>query len=206
MSVTKNAGATKKRAPRVPKPPVGSREARRMAAAILEVLAGVTTPSEAAELLGVSLPRYYALETRGLEGLRNACEPRRRGRQQTAESRNEALQKEVERLTRECNRQGALARAAGRAVGLSAPKRKAARAQSEGKSGGKRRRRSRRPTVRALKAVSRLRESLEPSEAASPSVAIPLVPEQVVGAPLGDQKPWGASAENDNQESDPGTE
>ena len=36
-----------------------SAEAKRVAAAILEVLAGARTPTEAAQALGLSLPRYY---------------------------------------------------------------------------------------------------------------------------------------------------
>src|SRR6266446_3622667 len=43
--------------------------AKRMAAAILEVLAGARTPLDAATALAVSLPRYYQLESRALEGL-----------------------------------------------------------------------------------------------------------------------------------------
>ncbi|MFO0802005.1 MAG: hypothetical protein U0791_02620 [Gemmataceae bacterium] len=53
-----------------------SREAKRMAAILLDVLAGSRTPTQAAETLGVSLPRYYQLESRGLDGLLMACEPR----------------------------------------------------------------------------------------------------------------------------------
>jgi hypothetical protein len=41
-----------------PKEPI-SREAQRFAAAILEVLAGIRTPTDAAAVLGVSVPRYY---------------------------------------------------------------------------------------------------------------------------------------------------
>jgi hypothetical protein len=47
----------------------GSREARRLAAAVLEVLAGVRSPSDAARVLGLSLARYYQLEQRALAGL-----------------------------------------------------------------------------------------------------------------------------------------
>jgi hypothetical protein len=44
--------------------------------AILEVLAGLRTPAEAAQSLQISLPRYYVLETRALEGLVAGCEPK----------------------------------------------------------------------------------------------------------------------------------
>src|SRR6516164_6368790 len=57
-----------------------SLEAKRLAAAVLEVLAGTRGPSEAAAALSISLPRYYQLEGRALEGLLAACEPRRGGR------------------------------------------------------------------------------------------------------------------------------
>jgi hypothetical protein len=58
-----------------------SREAKRLAAAILEVLAGGRTPTQGAQALAVSLPRYYQVEARGLRGLLAACEPKPRGRQ-----------------------------------------------------------------------------------------------------------------------------
>src|SRR5262249_41138761 len=57
----------------------GSAEAKRLAAAILEALAGVRGPAEVAQALGISLARYYQVETRALGGLLAACEPRRRG-------------------------------------------------------------------------------------------------------------------------------
>ena len=50
-----------------PKEPI-SREAQRFAAAILEVLAGVRTPTDAAAALGVSVPRYYLWEQRAVGG------------------------------------------------------------------------------------------------------------------------------------------
>ena len=54
-------------------------EARRAAALVLEVLAGVRTPAGAATALGIRLPRYYLLEQRAIQGLISACEPRRSG-------------------------------------------------------------------------------------------------------------------------------
>src|SRR5260370_24292522 len=95
------------------------RDTRRQAAAILEVLAGVRTPTEAAEALGMSLPRYYQVESRALRGLVAACAPRPKGRQQSVENELAALKREIERWRREAARQQALARAAQRAVGLS---------------------------------------------------------------------------------------
>src|SRR5262245_30685610 len=63
-----------------------SAEARRLAAAILEVLAGARTPTQAAQALGLSLPRYYLLESRALHGILVACERRSVGRGPSAES------------------------------------------------------------------------------------------------------------------------
>ena len=57
-----------------------SRDAQRVAAAVLEVLAGVRTPTEAAVALSLSVPRYYLWEQRALEGLVRACEPRPQGK------------------------------------------------------------------------------------------------------------------------------
>ena len=54
----------------------GTSEANRLAVAILEVLAGLRTPADAAAALGISVPRYYQLETRALEGMVTALEPR----------------------------------------------------------------------------------------------------------------------------------
>ena len=66
--------------PRRRQPLVVSRQAQRWAAVILEVLAGVRTPADAAAWLAISVPRYYLWEQRALEGLVAACEPRFIGR------------------------------------------------------------------------------------------------------------------------------
>ncbi|HEV3080350.1 MAG TPA: hypothetical protein VGY66_11245 [Gemmataceae bacterium] len=129
-----------------------SAEAKRLVSAILEVLAGVRTPTAAAQALSLSLPRYYQLEVRALHGMLAACEPRPQGRGMTSESALAALQRECEHWRRECTRQQALVRAAQRAIGLATPPVKT--------DGSKRR--QRRPTARALKAVHGLREGAEP--------------------------------------------
>jgi hypothetical protein len=133
-----------------------SAEARRLAAAILEVLAGMRTPAAAAQVLKLSLPRYYQLEVRALHGMLAACEPRPLGRVKTSASTLAALQRECEQWRRECTRQQALVRATQRAIGLAAPP-----AKTDGSK-----RRKRRPMVRALKAVDGLREDVvEPAVA-----------------------------------------
>jgi hypothetical protein len=137
--------------------PQTSKEAKRLAAVILEVLAGVRQPSQAAEALQVSLPRYYQLETRALQGLLAACEPRPKGRQPAMAQELARLQQHNARLQREVARQQALVRLAQRAVGVppAAPAPKAA--------GKKKRQRK----ARALTLATRLRH--EAADAAEPS-------------------------------------
>ncbi len=150
--------------PRKKGPPIdgGSREARRLAAAILEVLAGARLPSEAASALGVGVPRYYLLEARALKGLVLACEPRPLGKVRTPESELASVRKELAGRERENARLAALVRAAQRTVGLSAPP------PSKPAAKGKKRKKKRTPTVRALRAVERLKDGLEePTEAAA---------------------------------------
>jgi hypothetical protein len=125
-----------------------STEAKRLAAAILEVLAGARSPTQAAEAVGLSLPRYYLLESRALHGMLVACEPRVVGRSVSPESALSALRRECEQLRRECARQQALVRAAQRAIGLTPPA-----ARGPERDGKKRRRR---PKARALKAAAEL--------------------------------------------------
>lgn len=152
--------ATRRR-PAVPQSPVtsASPQARRQAATILEVLAGVRRPCEAAQVLEISLPRYYQLEQRALAGLVMACEPAPRGPRMDLTRRIAALEREKGRLQRECDRQHALVRATQRSLGLTLPvpsKPPAADKEAAASSSGKRRR-HRRPSVRALKAVRALR-------------------------------------------------
>lgn len=141
-----------------PKTLTGSKEAKRQAAVLLEVLSGLRGPQQGSEALGVSLNRYYQLETRALQGLIAALEPRPKGRQRTVESELEQLRQDKERLSRELTRNQALLRAAQRSLGL--PK---ARSESNGRrlagkhgTASKRKRRSR--TVRATKAIAALRQ------------------------------------------------
>jgi len=126
----------------------GSASAKRLAAVILEVLSGLRTPTDASQATGISLPRYYVLETRGLQGLITALEPRPKGKQRSPASTVAALGREKETLQRELLRAQALVRVAQRTVGL-----KERRPEKE--QPGKRRRR--RPSVRALQAVKALR-------------------------------------------------
>jgi hypothetical protein len=129
-------------------------EAKRLAAAILEVLAGARTPTEAATALGLSVPRYYQVESQALRGLLQACEPKPRGRVRSVETEVKTLSKENQRLQRELTRHQALARAAQRAVGLSPP---APVVNKHGKKPRKRR------VARALSVAERLKQETIPT-------------------------------------------
>ena len=143
-----------------------SSPARRQAAVILEVLAGVRRPSDAAQALGISVPRYYQVEQRALMGLVAACEPAPRGPRREQARRIAALEREKLRLQRECDRQQALVRATQRSLGLAPPA--AVRSLPKDRDGKKdgspaKRRRNRRPMVRALQAARSLQAEAQPS-------------------------------------------
>jgi len=143
-----------------------SREAQKLAAAILEVLAGVRTPGQAAEALGISLPRYFQVETRAMQALVASCEARPRGRTPSADKELAALRRQHERLERELARQQTLVRLAQRTIGLPPP------APAAKPAPGKKKRR--RPVVRALHAAEQLQRQ---SQAALPAAAAPEVKE-----------------------------
>lgn len=155
----KPKAAANHRGPQGPRMNEASREARKIAAAILEVMGGARLPSDAAKALSISLPRYYLLESRALNGLLMACEPRRIGRVRSAESELAAAQKEVQQLQQECARYSALVRAAQRTIGLSQPQPPKPAEKGKGKRGQKRK-----PTVRALKAAELLIHSASAGE------------------------------------------
>lgn len=150
-------------APRPGQSAAGS-EARRLAAVILEVLAGVQTPTSAALALGIRLPRYYFLEQRALGGLVSACEPRHKGRVVGSDRQIARLERELAVCRRELGRQQALARAAQRVLGLKATtvatgkpgvpgKGQPASAGPPKDGGGAKKSRQRKPVVRALRAA-----------------------------------------------------
>ena len=178
------AGA--KQRSRGPAPLVGSEPARRQAAAILEVLAGVRRPSEAAQALSTSLPRYYQLERRALVGLLKACEPAPRGPRVDLSRQLAALERENRRLKRECDRQQALVRMAERGLGLPPPAsvvkgnamkgtttKSASTAASGESKGAAKKRRARRASVRALTMIRSLAAEIgESSPSPSSEVAV----------------------------------
>lgn len=141
-------------------------QSRRMAAAVLEVLAGVRTPLQAAQELSMALPVYYKLEQRALASVVEACQPRPRGPRPSPDRDLADARRECETLRRELHRQQALTRAAQRAIGLSAvPSKPPDKMKTPGK-------RSRKPMARALKAIAALRKS-QPAEPGSPAPGAP---------------------------------
>jgi hypothetical protein len=145
-------------------------EARRLATAVLEVLAGLRTPSQAAEALGVSLPRYFQVETRAMQALLAGCEPRPRGPGRSADKELVALQREHERLQQELRRQQTLLRLAQRTIGLTPAKAPPDKPGAKDRS----KKRQRRPVVRALRAAAVLlgrSQEVQTQEAASAAEA-----------------------------------
>lgn len=156
------------------KPLSGAPETKLRAAAVLEVLAGVRTPTDAAQALSVSLPRYYLLEQQAVQGLISALEPRDRGPGVSDQRRILKLERQLAQAQREVSRQQALARVTQRTLGLGAPvSAKEPPRPQKGSVPAGRKRRSRRPSVRALRAATALRTDSRSSESAA-AVEIPL--------------------------------
>jgi hypothetical protein len=146
-----------------PGKPAAGGEARRLAAVILEVLAGVCTPASGAQALGIRLPRYYFLEQRAIRGLVAACEPRPKGRTISSDRQIARLERELAVCRRELGRQQALARAAQRVLGLKLAQ-EGVVGNGKGTTAGKKTRR-RRPVVRALRAARVLKAGITTTSA-----------------------------------------
>lgn len=131
--------------------------ARRRAACVLEVLAGVRSPEEAATTLDVQLGTYFQIEERALRGLLAACGPQQRGRVPDVGKALEESRRRVSELEHEVQRQQALLRSAQRTAGLLAetkPISSSARVKSV--VAGSAPRGVRKPKARALRAVAAL--------------------------------------------------
>ena len=133
----------------------GSELARRYTAGIIPVLTGARTTADAWEMMGVSLPRYYQLETQGILGMVAGLEPKAKGRQRTAAHKE--LTKENARLTREVSRLQSQVRMSRHALGIPEPKPKKAKGSKP----------TRRPK-RGRRAVARL---VRPGEDEKPKTA-----------------------------------
>ena len=152
--------------PTGPKTLTGSKEAKKHAAIVLEVLSGVRGPQEGCEVMGVSLSRYYQLETRGLQGLITALEPKPRGRQSRPEDEITKLHDENRRLKRDNIRNQSLLRSVERSMGIRSTI--AGKGKTKAKKTGRRRVR----VSRATRVIGALRKAeapeQKPEEAAKP--------------------------------------
>jgi hypothetical protein len=141
------------------RPLAGDGQGKRIAAVILEVLAGLRTVTAGAEALGITAMRYHVLERRALEGMIAALQPRPKGKRRRPEDALHELRREKVRLEREVGRLQALVRAAERSMRLPP-------APARGKKAGEGRR-ARRPQVRAEKTIALLRAP-EPEPVTTP--------------------------------------
>jgi len=115
----------------------GSKGAKASLVVILETLAGACSTGEAAERLSISLSRYYQLETRALQGMLTALEPRPRGPRKTKDGEIRALKAEKREVERALRRATSLLRAATRSVGVKAAKKRVKKqARRRGKARG----------------------------------------------------------------------
>lgn len=156
-------------------------ETQRTAAAVLDVLAGVRTPSQAAEALGVSQARYFQVETRAVQALVDSCAPRPRGPGRNVDKELVSLRRQLQRLQQEVSRQQTLLRLAQRSIGLPPP-RPTTVTKPSGTARSKKR--PRHPVVRALRAAEALhRRSQEAggtqtSQEAAATAATPALADQ----------------------------
>jgi hypothetical protein len=157
--------ATQRKQPAGAKALTGSDEAKRKAAVFLEAIAGLRTTQSASDELAIALVRYYVLETRMLQAMIDALEPKARGRKRSQDQELARLQDDNKRLEREVMRLQALYRITQRAVGVreDKPARKASKAK-----GAKKTRRVRRES-RGERILKTLRNGTSP---AAPTEAI----------------------------------
>jgi hypothetical protein len=127
-------------------PPVTPAEGRQRALVVLEVLAGLRGVPEAAQELGLEPQGYYHLEERAVKGLVEACVARERGPRRDLTKELAHLRTEYARIVRECARYQALLRTTQLSVGIDSQKKPPIVRQ-----------RKKRPTVRALRAIRRLK-------------------------------------------------
>lgn len=151
MTTKKKTAATKPTGLR------GSAEAKRAAAVLLEVLSGARHPRDGCAAMGVSLSRYYLLETRALEGMIAGLERRDHRRRQRPEDELERLRRQRDRLERDLGRAQALVRAAQRSFGLAPSPEADGRGTLRGRRSAKGQPTRRRRPRRALRAIARLR-------------------------------------------------
>ena len=167
--------AAQRKQPAGAKALTGSDEAKRKAAVFLEAITGLRTTQSAADELGIALVRYYVLETRMLQAMIDALEPKARGRKRSFEADLAQLKDENARLQRDAMRFQALYRMTQRAVGVKEdkPARKA--------KGKKKTRRARRQS-RGERILKELRPEGSPAASAPATVPGDPLPGQQGGA------------------------
>ena len=149
-------------------------EARKQAACVLEVLAGVRTPDQAAQSLSISLPTYYNLEMRALRGLIFSCTPQPPGRSLSLARKVRLAELKASAAEKQLQRYQALLRNVQRNAGLLSPPPPPSKDLPKGK------RRPRKPAVRALRAIEALQQD-GPSAAAVMSTRAVDAPVAAVG-------------------------
>jgi hypothetical protein len=147
-------------------------QARRQAACILEVLAGLRTPEQAAQALGVSLPTYYHVEARAMRGLIHGCTRTPPGRTMILLKQVRGLELRCATLENQLGRYQALLRNAQR--GLLPPPPPPTKTDAQAKTNGEGRRRKHRPVVRALRTIGLLQQREQPEH--QHQVATPVDP------------------------------
>ena len=139
---------------------------RRQAACVLEVLAGLRSPEEAARVIGVSVPTYYNLEARALRGLLHGCRVESPGRRMSVEKRLAESEQRAAELERQLQRYRSVLRNARRAARILGEGGESLAADAEPEV------RRRKPRVRARRAIEALggsgERSPEPGEDGSP--------------------------------------
>ena len=152
-----------------------SPQAKSTAAVILEGLTGLRSAPDAARALGITVARYYTVEAQAVAGLLAACEPGSPGPVPSAVTERELarLRQEHRRQDQELSRLRAVLRTTQRSLGVpvgagtppAPPGTGAAKAADPKRPGGAKgdpkRRRARRPVVRALTVLRRLQAAQE---------------------------------------------
>ncbi len=155
-SVNGSAGTVGRRAAAT-RAATASPQAKNTAAVVLSGLTGLRSAPDAARALGVTVVRYYTVEAQAIAGLITACEPAASGPAPGAATEREVarLRQEHRRQEQELARLRAVLRTTQRSLGV-APVAPAPAPSGSGPTGPGKRRRARRPVVRALTVVRRL--------------------------------------------------
>jgi hypothetical protein len=174
-----------------------SPQAKSTAAVILEGLTGLRSAPDAARALGITVARYYTVEAQAVAGLLAACEPGSPGPVPNAATERELtrLREEHRRQDQELARLRAVLRTTQRSLGLpmvaatppappgaakGAEQKPSGTGAAKGKSTDKKRRRARRPVVRALTVLRRLQAAQE-APAAAPATSTVSTPPTPAG-------------------------